>query len=92
MYRPEGMKDNPYRVNSAYDPWEAYEAGADAMLEGLKEKGIYGKPTGDFECFCMVKPDECDDPHDDNFPLEPMYPDEITRGHKKGWLVFIPEE
>ena len=39
-----------------------FEAGADAMLEGLKQQGVYG-----------------------------TYP-QRTPKHKKGYLVFIPEE
>ena len=52
------------------------EAGADAMLEGLKKDGLYVK---DGQCF----------PYKHSFPIlyyeEPVFT-------VSGWLVFIPEE
>ncbi len=43
MYRPEGWK-NPYSKTTCmecYDESGAFEAGADAMLEGLKSDGTH---------------------------------------------------
>lgn len=53
-YRPEGWK-NPHAdttLNYAYNMQGlAFEAGADAMLEGLKKEGVYtyGNHTPDIE-------------------------------------------
>lgn len=50
-WRPEGWR-NPHidalakEIGHADSPYEAvFEAGADAMLELLKEQGVYGKIT-----------------------------------------------
>ena len=43
MYRPKGFK-NPYLVDidkMQETTRQAYEAGADAMLEGLRQDGVY---------------------------------------------------
>ena len=67
---------------------ETFRAGIKEVVEG--QKHIDGKVTGDLECFCMVKPDECDDPHDmQHFPLNPMYPSDIAEG--EGRLIFVPK-
>lgn len=83
---------------------DAFEAGADAILKSLKKSGIYGKPSGDFECFCMFPSDApYDSPYDkrldrDKYRMQERekwkYPDDIEgiKETKKGWLVFIPEE
>ena len=77
MYRPEGMKENPYEAKpgNAADLDRmgreiAFEVGADAMLEGLKkvsENGSYSYFQGEF-----------------------FLPSEFLE--KKGYLVFIEVE
>ncbi|GAG25615.1 unnamed protein product [marine sediment metagenome] len=45
MYRPEGMRDNPFTIEKgnlspdAETEANTWEVGADAMLEGLKKEG-----------------------------------------------------
>ena len=92
MYRPKNFK-NP---NSDTKPftredniaWRAFEAGADAMLEDLKEAGKHGflyDPITD--CCHMVFSDENFDADiEDVIPLSPLFGDRIT-----GYLVFIPD-
>ena len=48
MYRPDGWK-NPYPEN-IMDRWseEAFEAGADAMLEALRNKDVFPKSKAEF--------------------------------------------
>ena len=60
MYRPEDW-NNPYHLRNTatslvelynkYPEFEIYEAGADAMLEKLKDKGVftYGHHTPDID-------------------------------------------
>ena len=58
-----------------------YEAGADAMLETQRQKGLYGEYGEDFIVSSKVKADDLD-------WAEPFF--ETLVG--KGRLVFIPEE
>mgnify|MGYP001566530139 CR=1 FL=1 len=58
------------------------------IKEVMEQPHIDGKCTGDLECFCMVKYNECDDPFNrKEFPKEPMYPNEIANG--EGRLIFV---
>ena len=80
MFRPEGFH-NPYIVN--HPQHDSYEAGADAMLEALKAKGIHGEVIY----------------HGDNdYRIEEVgttksfdLSDIATEG-KQGTFLFIPDE
>ena len=88
MYRPNNDWENPHLTQ-----WhgeipcidgcdvEVYEAGADAIVEGLKKEGLYGEYLKDYIISVAVKPDDRD-------WAEPF----LARIETKGWLVFIPEE
>ena len=57
MYRPEEWKNDE-------DNWplhNAYERGADAMLEGLKKKGLYGEYLEDYIISVEVRPDDVEE-------------------------------
>ena len=81
--RPEGW-DNPYasRSQTVSNIWYAriYEEGADAILEKLKETGLYGEYLEDFMVSARVKRDD------------PNWAETFFKGiTSKGWLVFIEE-
>ena len=81
--RPEGW-DNPYasRSQTVSNIWYAriYEEGAGAILEKLKETGLYGKYLEDFIVSARVKKDGLD------------WAGSFFKGiTSKGWLVFIEE-
>lgn len=61
--------------------WTAYEAGADAILEGLKKEGLYGEYLKDYIISVKVRKDDPD-----------WAEDFLKRIQQKGWLVFIPKE
>lgn len=78
MYRPEGMKENPYTNHGAVlkemGNEIAWESGADAMLEGLKAEGIeFRKWMG----------------QDTHHLAERI---QQTYNTREGWLVFIEED
>ena len=84
MYRPQDW-ENPYRKDSLValfteaDQFGTFEAGADAMLEGLREKGLT-------DTFYTNK--------DGEVCGESSLPLHIPCGDKriKGTVVFIPDE
>ena len=98
-WRPDGWK-NPNGIELVrghfsdgreyvHDPepeHDAYEAGADAMLEALKKTGLYGdeEPYWDFGPNFWGNPD---DGRSVNIGNLDNYLD-----IEKGWLVFIPDE
>lgn len=81
-WRPKDWKNPNDEYHNAFDiptvqdaEWEAYEAGADAMLEALKNNcGLYGE---------MDTPFPFDHPLPITYDEEPVFTD-------NGWLVFIP--
>ncbi len=74
MYRPKEW-DNPNRNRSA-SLAGAFEAGADAMLEGLKKEGKYADNLGKYS---------------KDYPY-PMILARALEAGESGYLVFIPEE
>lgn len=83
------FQDGSYPCGSRKEPdcelcLKAFKAG---IKEAVEMPHLDGKCTGDLECFCMVRGDECDDPHSKDFPKEPMYPSDIAHG--EGRLIFI---
>lgn len=90
-WRPNNWP-NPYKHGDSVQAWDvpeaydgvqdeeynAYEAGADAMLEALKMNGIYGFEDASF-------------PYDASVVI-PLHYNEDPVFAKSGWLVFIPEE
>ncbi len=85
MYRPEGLR-NPFK-HSPFCPATGvscracgWESGADAILDGLKKKGLYGEYLKDYIISVKVKPDDKDWAEDFLASIE-----------KKGYLVFIPD-
>ena len=82
-FRPKGWQ-NPHKrgVTTMEQAREdAYEEGADAMYNALKEVSLYGEYLEDFVISAIVKPDNPD-------WAEPFFKS-IT---KRGWLVFIDDE
>ncbi len=83
MYRPEGMKENPHleftgeygaHYKECEPGYSAFEAGADAMLEGL-----INQPSNRGANVLHV------DIEADGSTIR-------HNPHRKGYLVFIPEE
>ena len=85
MYRPEGWHNpyntQPYEIEEREKKSLMYEVGADAMLEALKKKALYGKCGRDFMIAGKVKPDDKD--------WAKSFLDALT---DDGWLIFIPNE
>ena len=93
MYRPDNWDDIEgnitYELNEKYADKgfqllaiaRAVEAGADAILDGLKKNSLYGEYLDDVVISARVKKDDPD-------WAEPFF-GSIT---KKGWLVYIPDE
>lgn len=82
-YRPEGW-ENPFteggrlsHLQNAPIKEYGFEAGADAMMEGLKKTGIKGESWGE----TILDSDQ-----------NVAYIYRVAPVGSKGWLVFIPEE
>ena len=74
-------KDNPTYKGGMLAPDIVFEAGADAMLETLKKRGLYGEYGEDFIVSSRVKQDNPDWAEDFYETLK-----------SKGWLVFIEDK
>ena len=83
--RPDGWR-NPHKKDTVMTStregakYRVYEAGADAMLEGLKKHSLHAEYLEDFIISTAVKADK--DWAEDFYENMPA----------KGYLVFIPEE
>ena len=84
MYRPEGWK-NPYKDTMNGDAWSDYEAGADAMLGGLKKEGYGLGASAEFTLSIENKTDKSETLNVGGGILDYC----IRKGNYT--LVFIPE-